>query len=491
MTERVTAAVRAGAPRSATAAPTVTFGVGTMTAMVVGAVVGSGVFSLPGLFARATGVTGALIAWSAAALGMFMLVLAFRALAVRRPALDSGIYAYAKAGFGEYAGFISTLGYWAANCSSNVVYLVLILSTLGAWFPALGAGESPLTGILASGAVWGVFLLVRRGIRQAAIINRVVTVAKLLPIVAFVVLAVVAFRPEVFAENLSGDLFGAPLFEQVRNAMFATVFVFGGIECASVFSRHARRRRDVGRATVLGFASVLAVFASVTIVSYGVLPADKIAALPEPSMAGVLGAAVGPWGTVLVSVGLIVTLMGTYLSCTLIAAEIMFVAASDRDMPKLLAGQNTRGVPTAALFTSAAMTQAFLVVTWFSNDAFTLALEATSAFLLISWLLAAAYQLKIAAVGDGYGAVPRSQRRRELLIGLGATAYVLFLLFAAGVQLVLLAFLVYVPATVVFAVARRQQGRRVFSGREPVVFAGALAAAATGVLGLIQGWIVV
>ena len=74
------------------------------------------------------------------------------------------------------------------------------------------------------------------------------------------------------------------LFEQVNGTMLATVFVFLGVEGASVYSRYARKRQDVGRATVLGFLSVLAVFASVTIVSYGILPRNELAKLRQPSM---------------------------------------------------------------------------------------------------------------------------------------------------------------------------------------------------------------
>jgi arginine:ornithine antiporter / lysine permease len=73
----------------------------TMTGMVVGSMVGAGVFSLPRRFAQETGVTGALIAWLIAGTGMLMLAFVFQTLAIRKPDLDAGVYAYAKAGFGE------------------------------------------------------------------------------------------------------------------------------------------------------------------------------------------------------------------------------------------------------------------------------------------------------------------------------------------------------------------------------------------------------
>src|SRR5512135_1618914 len=88
----------------------------TLTAMVVGGMVGAGVFSIPRNFAMATGVYGALIAWAIAGFGMLMLCFVFQKLANRKPALDAGVYAYARAGFGPYLGFASAFGYWASAC---------------------------------------------------------------------------------------------------------------------------------------------------------------------------------------------------------------------------------------------------------------------------------------------------------------------------------------------------------------------------------------
>ena len=83
-----------------------------LTAMVVGSMVGAGIFSLPRTFANATGPFGAVVAWCIAGGGMYALARVFRVLAERKPHLDAGIYAYARAGFGAYAGFLSAFGYW-------------------------------------------------------------------------------------------------------------------------------------------------------------------------------------------------------------------------------------------------------------------------------------------------------------------------------------------------------------------------------------------
>ncbi|MEI5582535.1 MULTISPECIES: basic amino acid/polyamine antiporter [unclassified Agromyces] len=481
-----------GAPAASVGGPSgpVEVGVVTLAAIVVGSMVGAGVFSLPSRFAEQTGVVGALVAWGIAGLGMLTLAIAFQRLAVRRPDLDAGVYAYAKEGFGELLGFFSAFGYWASACVGNVTYWVLIMSTIGAVVPALGDGDTVLAMVLSSLGLWGFFLLVRRGVREATALNRIVTIAKLVPIVVFVLLALFAFDPEVFAGNLlaggAASVGGATLFEQVQGTMLVTVFVFLGVEGASVYSRHARRRADVGRATVSGFLAVFAVFASVTIVSYGVLPASELAALRQPSMAGVLEAAVGPWGAVLVSIGLIVSVLGAYLAWTLMAAEVVFMAARDGDMPRGFARTNDRDVPVGALLASTVFAQAILVVAYFSSDAFDFALDMTSALALIPYLFAAGFMLKL-AIGRRGGA---DRRVGDILIGAIATVYVVFLLLGAGLTYVLVSFIVQAPATILFVLARREQGRRMLRPGEAVIVALAVAAAATGVVGLAAGWIV-
>jgi arginine:ornithine antiporter / lysine permease len=91
----------------------------TLVGIVVGSMVGGGVFTLPRSFGTATGVLGAIIAWIIAGTGMLMLAFVFQSLALRRPDLDSGVYIYAKTGFGNYAGFNSAFGYWASNIAGT------------------------------------------------------------------------------------------------------------------------------------------------------------------------------------------------------------------------------------------------------------------------------------------------------------------------------------------------------------------------------------
>jgi arginine:ornithine antiporter/lysine permease len=289
-----------------------------LVALVVGSMIGSGIFALPSAFGRATGGLGALIAWSIAGAGMLMLAFVFQTLSRRRPDLDTGIYAYARAGFGEYLGFASAVGYWIGCCFVNVAGLLLIKETLGQFFPLFDNDTTPVPLLATSALLWGVHVLVLRGIKQAAALNTIVTAAKIVPIALFIIVVIAGFEADVFALNFWGGV--EPSFanvaDQVRRTMLVTVFVFVGIEGASVYSRYAKKREDVGVATVLGFLAVLCLLVLVTILSYGILLRPELSALPTPSMAGVLAAIVGPWGTVFIGVGLLISILGNYLSWT-------------------------------------------------------------------------------------------------------------------------------------------------------------------------------
>lgn len=129
-----------------------------------------------------------LIGWGITAVGMLALAFVFQNLANRKPQLDGGVYVYAKAGLGDYMDFSSAWGYWISAWLGNVGYFVLLFSTLGDFVPAFGQGNTPLAIVCASGVLWCVHVPVLRGIKEAALINLITTVAKLVPILLFIVI---------------------------------------------------------------------------------------------------------------------------------------------------------------------------------------------------------------------------------------------------------------------------------------------------------------
>lgn len=463
-----------------------------LTAMVVGSMIGSGIFSLPRTFATATGPFGAIIAWLIAASGMYTLARVFQFLAERKPELDAGVYAYAKAGFGDYLGFLAVFGYWVGTCIGNVSYWVLIKATLGAFFPVFGDGNTLIAIAVASMGIWLFHALILRGTQQAAFINQVVTIAKVVPIITFIIILVTAFKFDLFRANFFGGAGyeNVSLFDQVRATMLVTVFVFLGIEGASVYSRFAQKREDIGTATIIGFIGVTCLMVLVTLLPFGLLERGEIAGMRQPSMAAVLESAVGPWGAIFISVGLLVSVLGAYLAWSLICAEVLSVAARNNDLPKIFATENENKVPAAAVWLSNIVVQIFVISTYWSTDAFTLMLSMTSVMTLIPFLLVALYGYRLVSTGETYDKRPEEKSRDYILASL-AVFYTAFLIYAAGWKFTVLSGLLYAPGTILYVWTRREQGKELFTPFERAIFIVAIVLALVAIHGLATGYITI
>jgi arginine:ornithine antiporter/lysine permease len=273
--------------------------------------------------------------------------------------------------------------------------------------------------------------------------------------------------------------------------MLVAVFVFLGVEGASVYSRYARRRRDVGRATMLGFGSVLVILMLVTLVAYAALPVASIAGQHQPSMAGVLSAVVGPWGGVFVSVGLLVSVLGAFLAWTLMAAEVFFNAARGGDAPAVFARVNRAGVPSSALLLTTLAVQLLVVVSLFSNDAFQFCLMLCAALAVVPYVLTAGFALREAVAERRRAGEASARVAGPVVTASLALVYTLFLVYATGITYLLISAIVYAPASLLFAAARRRSGRRVFRPWEVALAAFTVVAALVGVVALAAGWIAV
>ena len=479
----------ASAPRSAPPAPIAThtsstLGLGLLVALVVGSIIGSGIFGLPQNMAAGAGAGAILIGWTITGVGMLMLARVYQMLALRKPELDNGIYAYARASSGEYVGFNSAWGYWVSAWLGNVGYLVAAFGALGYFFPAFGEGNTQASVIGASIVLWVIHAMVLRGIQGATVLNAVITLAKVVPLLLFVGLVAMAFQVSTFRLDFWGSSQLGPVLDQVKSTMLVTVWVFIGIEGASVYSARASRREDVGRATVIGFLICLLLLMAVSLLSMGLFTQPELAGLKNPSMAAVLEKAVGTWGAVLIYVGLIVSVGGGFLAWMLLAAESLFTPAGGGVMPAWFARQNGKGVPANALWLTNAMVQLFLVVTLYSKASYLALISLSTAMILLPYLFGAAYGLTLAWRGEGERS---AQRPSDMPVAAIASLYCVWLLYAAGVKYLLLSALLYAPGAIVYFIAKKQRAERAFKSWELAILALLVLLAVLGVYLLASG----
>ncbi|EIV9694193.1 amino acid permease [Klebsiella pneumoniae] len=455
-------------------------GLSALTALVLSSMLGAGVFSLPQNMAAVASPSALLIGWAITGVGILFLAFAMLLLTRIRPDLDGGIFTYAREGFGELIGFCSAWGYWLCAVIANVSYLVIVFSALSFFTdtPELrlfGDGNTWQSIVGASALLWVVHFLVLRGVQTAAGINLVATLAKLLPLGAFVALAALAFQLDTFRLDFSGLALGVPVWEQVKNTMLITLWVFIGVEGAVVVSARARHKRDVGRATLLAVLSALAVYLLVTLLSLGVVPRSELAEMRNPSMAGLMVRLMGSWGEIVIAAGLIVSVCGAYLSWTIMAAEVPFLAATHKAFLRLFARQNSNNAPSASLWLTNISVQVSLVLIWLTGSDYGTLLTIASEMILVPYLLVGAFLLKIAT------------RPLHKAVAIGACIYGIWLLYASGPVHLLLSVVLYAPGLLVFLYARRTHQHDRSLKRREVALIGLLLVAAVPATWMLVG----
>ena len=450
--------------------------------LVIGATVASAVFAFPGDFAAAGAGSGAvLVGWLVTGVGMLGLCLAFYYLNKLKPELKGGIYSYAKAGFGSYVGFNSAWGYWLSELLSNISFLTLLFAAIGHFLPLFGVGNNAASVVGMSAVWWVTVILVLRGTKEATAVNLVSTIAKIIPILVLIVaiLFARAFSFEVFMENFSGAGGGMSFGKQVMSTTTTTVWAFTGIEGAVVISGRARRAGDVGKATVTGFLSVLILYIIISVLSAGVMTNAELAALGNPPLAGVLQQVVGPWGAALVNVAVIISLLGATLGHTIMCVECPYEAARSGAFCKAFARTNKKGAPLFAMLLTSAIAQVFLILLYFNESTYQVFYFFATGMIMVPYFLSAMYFCKVALKQDN-----------RLIKGIGIfnAVYAIWMIFAAGINVMLVTVLLYIPGIFVYAKGQKEKGLKVFETKvDKAVFAGLLVLLAVAVYCLATG----
>ena len=288
-----------GAIPAAGAKPSSGLGIWALAAIVVSSMIGGGIYSLPQNMAAGASAGAVLLAWIITGFGVYFIANTFRILSEVKPDLTAGIYMYSREGFGSYAGFTIGWSYWLCQICGNVGYAVITMDALNYFFPPYFAGGNNLISIIGGSLlIWCYNFLILRGIKQATVINIIGTVGKIVPLILFIIIVLFAFHSDKFSfdfwgENMATRAKLGGLSTQVKSTMLVTLWAFIGIEGAVVMSKHAKAPQDVGKATLLGFLGCLAIYVMLSLLPFGYMTQAELAAVPNPSTAGILEKIVG------------------------------------------------------------------------------------------------------------------------------------------------------------------------------------------------------
>ena len=440
-----------------------------LTCFAIGTTLASGVFSMSSdMAAGGAGTYAVLIGWAIAGAGMYAMAMCFNRLSVIKPHLTSGIYSYAKEGYGEYVGFNSAWGYWVSAILSQVSFATLLFAALGNFFPLFGDGNNIPSIVGASIIVWLFTFMVMYGVQEAVTINVVIVIAKLLPIAAFIVFALFlgAFDWDVFLSNFNGEDTGLPLSEQVLKTTYTTVWIFTGIEGAVVISARSKNTATAGKATELSFLALFVLYVLISVLSMGIMPRAQLAELPNPSMAALMEYIVGPWGRTLINAGVIISIIGAMFAYTLVIADSVYAPAKDGAFPSFITIENRKKAPVASLILSAAIIQILLIVVYFQSSTYqTLYTLATSA-IMIPFVLSAMYCLKT-TIHDNF-IHENLVTPKVWIISILGTVYGFWMLFATGLDNVVISAFIFGPGFLVYLWSRLQARRKIFETKGDV-----------------------
>lgn len=443
-------------------------GVIGLACIVVSSMVGGGVFSLPQNMAAGASAGAVLLAWLITGVGMYFIANTFSVLSRVKPNLTAGIYMYAREGFGPYVGFTIGWGYWLCQIFGNVGYAVITMDALNYFFPPYFAGGNNLLSIVCGSVlIWGFNWVVLRGVRQAAILNILGTIGKLVPLLLFCLILLFVFHLDKFDYNFWGHLVEngenlGSLSAQLKSTMLVTLWAFIGIEGAVVLSNRAKSQAAVSKATFLGFVGCLVVYMGLSLLPYGFLTQEEIAAVANPSTAGVLEQVVGPWGAWVMNIGLLIAVLSSWLAWTMIAAEIPAAAAQNGTFPKQFARENQNGAPSVSLWVTSILMQLAILMVYFSNNAWNTMLSITGVMVLPAYLASTGYLWKLVEDGE-YAKIAPTGRAGALFTALVGTVYGVWLVYAAGIKYLFLAVIFLALGIPLYVYSRRQQGA-------PVVF---------------------
>ena len=436
--------------------------------LIMTTIIGSGIFNLTKEMAGVASVKAVMLGWIITGIGMGALALSMQGVSRLRPDLDSGIFSYALEGFGAYIGFNSAWGYWVSNLIKNAAYGTLMFSALSYFFPVFGQGQNLPSLIGASCVLWGIHFLVLQGNKSLNLLNITILIAKLSPIILFVLVTGLAFNSELFAQDfwsrLSTNVSLGPTNSQVKDTMLVTVFSFIGLESAVAFSGKARKQADVGRSTMIAFSAVTLIYALVTILAYGIMTREELASLPNPAMAYILEKLIGPFGATFVNIGIIISIFGAWFSSTLLGEEVVYQSAHQGLFPAIFDKRNDKLVSVTSLTLSTVCIQVLFLTFLVIPNAYSYLTKLSSATILLSYACIACFYIKLLRNNKD-----KASNGKGILVAVLAADYMVWLIYASGPKFMMLTILTLFPGTLVYAYLRRRKDLTIFNRLEWVL----------------------
>lgn len=316
----------------------------TVTCLVVGGMIGSGIFTLPSSLAQFGGIS--LMGWIIAAAGALVLARMFGQLSKVIPK-TGGAYPYSREAFGEFTGFIVAWGYWLSVWSTNAAIALTFTGYLSIFIPSVGEGFN--TALTSIGVIWVLTVINSRSIFLGGKTQVLTTVLKIIPILVVAIAGIFFFNPAYFSPfNLSQ----ASSIQAITTASAMCLFAFMGLEAASVPAANIKNpETTISKATMMGTWIVVIIYIFSTISLFGILPPSEV----QSSLAPFSDAAQKMFGNgaeYFIAAGACISTFGGLNTWILVQGQMPMALAQDQLLPKVFAKKNRNDTPSLSIIIS-------------------------------------------------------------------------------------------------------------------------------------------
>lgn len=328
------------------------------TSLVIGNMIGAGVFLMPAALAAYGGIS--IFGWLASSMGTLVLALVFSKLSKLFLNKSGGPYAYTRAGFGDFAGFLVAWGYWISIWVGMAVIAIAFVSALTVLFPMLEENSlaSVLTGL---SAIWLLTWVNSRGVRESGKIQVVTTLLKLTPLLMIIVGGFFFFNIDNFIPFNVSD---SSSFEAIAITSTMTLYAFLGFESATIPADNVKDPgKTIPRATMLGTIITTLVYILGTVAVMGMVPLQELSVSPAP-FADAMGIMTGELGRGLVAGGAAIAAFGALNGWILIVGQLPRATAKDKLFPGIFKKENKQGVPVYGMLIGSALASGVMLMNY-------------------------------------------------------------------------------------------------------------------------------
>jgi basic amino acid/polyamine antiporter, APA family len=417
-------------------------GLWTTTSLVIGNMIGSGVFLLPSALAVYGGIS--IVGWLFSTVGAFILALLFSYLSKAMPSVG-GPYAYTREGLGEFAAFLVAWGYWVSTWCGNAAITVAFVSYLSVFFPILATSNmaAVLTGL---GAIWLLTWVNTRGINVVGKVQLITTILKLLPLFLIAVFGLFYSNWQHFIpfNRSTESTWGA-----IASTATLTLWAYLGMESATVPANNVENpEKTIPRATILGTLITAFVYIFGTIAVMGLINGETL----KTSAAPFADAAAKMWGESArhwVAFGAIVSTFGALNGWILMQGQVPLAMTKDKLFPALFGKENEKGAPSLGIVVSSILLSILMFMNFSKAlvEQFKFMILLSTLTVLIPYLFSAAAYVLILKKEK---IVSKNERTVKLIIGFLAFFYALWAVAGSGQEVVYWGFILLILGIPIF-----------------------------------------